>query len=110
MLGLFLLGPVPSNQLFIAIGISRVPLIPRLTVFATGRSLGYFFWIVAAGTAATSLSGVLRPGFGSAASIVVQVVGLVILVAVMQIDWSRIIRERRAKLPTPTSPDSMSSN
>src|SRR5680860_1016276 len=110
MLGLFLLGPVPSNQLFIAIGISRVPLIPRLTVFATGRSLGYFFWIVAAGTAATSLSGVLRPGFGSAASIVVQVVGLVILVAVMQIDWSRIIRERRAKLPTQTSPASMSSN
>ena len=30
VLGLFLLGPVPSNQLFIAIGVSRVPLIPPL--------------------------------------------------------------------------------
>ena len=102
VLGLFLLGPVPSNHLFIAIGISRVALLPPLVVFAIGRGIGYAVWITAANLAATSLDDVLRPGMGSTASIAAQITGIVILIAVMQVDWSRILHIRN---PHPASGD-----
>jgi len=100
-LGLFLLGPVPSNHLFIAIGVSRVPLLPPLAVFAIGRCIGYALWITAADVAANSLDDVLRPGLGGTASIVAQIVGIVILIAVMQVDWSRFLHTRRGDRPAP---------
>jgi membrane protein YqaA with SNARE-associated domain len=93
-LALFFLGPVPSNQVFIALGIARVRLAPAIAVFAVTRGAGYAFWIMSATSVASSLSEVLRPGLGSAASVIAQVVGLGILFAVMQVDWPRIVQER----------------
>jgi len=101
VLGLFLLGPVPSNHLFIAIGVSNVPIVPPLAVFAIGRGIGYALWISLADVAANSLTDVLQPGLGSTASIVAQIAGMVILVAVMQVDWSRILHAPRGGHPSP---------
>ncbi|HVL25188.1 MAG TPA: hypothetical protein VM450_13955, partial [Thermomicrobiales bacterium] len=74
-LGVFALGPVPSEQLFIAVGIAKARLLPVLAVFGAGRLLAYTFWVSAADTAATSLEDVLTPRFGGGVALAAQVLG-----------------------------------
>ena len=95
--GLFLLGPLPSNQMFIAIGIARIPLLAPLAVFMVSRFVGYVFWITTAGAVSSTLSDAVKPSFGGTASIIAQIAGLLVLVAVMQIDWRRFLQRRRSR-------------
>ena len=88
-LGLFALGPIPSNHLFIAAGLARAPLGPILLVFGVARGLSYLVWVSAASVAATSLRDVLTPRFGNGAAIAVQLVGFALLIALMQVDWRK---------------------
>ena len=90
-LALFALGPVPSNQLFVAAGIARAPLAPILIVFAVARFVSYLIWINVAETAATSLEEVVTPRFGAEAATLAQIVGFLLLIAAMQLDWSRLL-------------------
>jgi membrane protein YqaA with SNARE-associated domain len=91
-LALFALGPVPSNQLFVAAGIARAPLAPILAVFAVARFVSYVVWITVADTAAVSLADVVTPRFGAEVATIVQIAGFLLLIVVMQLDWSRILR------------------
>lgn len=91
-LALFALGPVPSNQLFVAAGISGAPLLPILAVFALARFVSYIVWITIAGTAAASLTEVIAPRFGAQAAVLAQIVGFLVLVIIMQLDWRRILK------------------
>lgn len=94
-LALFALGPVPSNQLFVAAGIARAPLAPILAVFAAARFLSYVVWITIAEKAAASLTELLTPRLGTEVATIVQIAGFVILIAIMQVDWTRLLRRRR---------------
>lgn len=87
-LGLFALGPVPSNHLFIAAGLANTPLAPVLAVFASARFFSYVFWITVGTTAAQSLRDVISPRLGNGVAIVMQLVGFVVLILVMQVDWA----------------------
>jgi membrane protein YqaA with SNARE-associated domain len=91
-LALFALGPVPSNQLFIAAGIARAPLAPILAVFAVARFASYVVWITVADTAVANLAEVVSPRFGAEAATIVQVAAFLALIGVMQLDWRRIFR------------------
>jgi len=91
----FLLGPFPSEQLFIAMGIAQTPLVVPLLVFLCIRLIGYLVWVSTANVVAMSLQDVLRPGPGSTLGIVIQVVSLLLLFAAMQIDWAKWFRERK---------------
>lgn len=88
-LGLFALGPIPSNHLFIAAGLARAPLGPILLVFGVARCLSYLVWVSATGVAATSLTTAIAPRIGSGAAIAVQLVGFAALIGLMQIDWRK---------------------
>lgn len=57
LLFLFVLGPVPSNGLFIAAGLAKVPLLPLLVIFGLARFVSYPLWVEATSTAAKSLWG-----------------------------------------------------
>jgi membrane protein YqaA with SNARE-associated domain len=94
-LGLFALGPVPSNHLFIAAGLASAPLVPVLAVFAVARFVSYAIWVTAAATAAQSLRDVLGPRLGGGLAIAVQLAGFVALIAVMQVDWATRLRRWR---------------
>ena len=94
-LGLFALGPVPSNHLFIAAGLASVPLAPVLSVFAVARFVSYTIWVTAAATAARSLGDVLGPRFDSGLAIALQVAGFVVLIGIMQVDWATRLRRWR---------------
>jgi membrane protein YqaA with SNARE-associated domain len=103
-LGVFTLNPVPSNHLFIAAGIARAPMLPILTVFFFGRFVSYLVWIAVADVAFNSLSDVLGASTGIWA-VVIQIVGFIILILVMRIDWSKWLQRLHLDTSAPRQPD-----
>ena len=101
-LALFAIGPIPTNHLFIAAGIARVSLPPILLVFGLASLVSYIIRV--ADTATRSLGSLLTLSLGSGAAIVAQVLGFVVLIAVMRTDWSRIIRRWAPKNLTGSPP------
>jgi membrane protein YqaA with SNARE-associated domain len=95
-LALFALGPVPSNQLFIAAGLARAPLLPLLVVFGIARCISYVLWVSAANLADQSLREVLGSRVGGWGVIAIQLVGFAIIVMAMQIDWRRVLKKWRS--------------
>ena len=102
-LGLFALGPVPSNHLFIAAGLAKAPLRPVLTVFAVARFFSYVIWITATAMAAQSLRQVLGPNLSGGLAVAIQIVGLILLVAIMQVDWANVLRRWQVTSPSPAT-------
>jgi hypothetical protein len=88
----FVLGPVPSEVLFVAVGIARAPLAPVLAIFLAGRLVGYMAWISAASAMSASLTDVLQPRVGSASAIAGQIVAYGLLVVAMRIDWNPLLQ------------------
>jgi membrane protein YqaA with SNARE-associated domain len=101
-LGLFALGPVPSNHLFIAAGLAHAPLAPILAVFAVARFISYLIWVNVASTAARSIEEAIGPRLGSGVAIAIQVAGFLLLMLVMQIDWTQRLRDWKIAVPSST--------
>jgi len=99
-LGLFALGPVPSNHLFIAAGLAKAPLAPVLTVFAIARFVSYVIWVTAAATAAQSLGQVLGPRLGGGLAVAIQIVGFAVLIVIMHVDWATVLRRWNQPQPS----------
>jgi hypothetical protein len=101
-LGLFALGPVPSNHLFIAAGLSDAPLAPMLFIFAGARFISYLIWVSTATVAAASLQDVVSPHLGGAIGLAAQIVGFIVLILVMQVDWANRLQQWNATLAQST--------
>lgn len=98
-LGLFLLSPLPSAQLFVAAGLLRVALLPLTAAFLAGRLLTYSLYVGAASAAKASLGSAFASAFTSPWAIALQVVMLGGLVALMRVDWAALIERRRSRRP-----------
>ena len=94
-LGLFALSPVPSAQLFVAAGLLTVPLVPLTAAFFAGRLVSYSLYVGAASAAKDSLGEVFDDAFGSPWAIGLQLVMLAGLVALLRVDWARLLARRR---------------
>jgi membrane protein YqaA with SNARE-associated domain len=81
LLALFAAGPIPTNHLFIAAGIARIPLPPVLAVFGVTRFFSYIFWVAGVETAAHSLRDVITPSLGNGAALAV----------LLRLDWPRLL-------------------
>jgi uncharacterized membrane protein YdjX (TVP38/TMEM64 family) len=99
-LGLFLLSPVPSAQLFVAAGLVRAPLRPLVAAFLAGRLVSYSIYVGAASAAEDTIGSVVDKAFGSPLGIALQVAMLALLVALYRMDWAALI-SRRASRPAP---------
>lgn len=93
-LALFALGPVPSNDLFVAAGLARAPLAPILVVFASARFASYVLWASAANVADQSLREAFGSRVASWGAIALQIAGLALIVLLMRIDWRRLLQGR----------------
>ena len=93
-LGLFALSPVPSAQLFVAAGLLTVPLLPLTAAFFAGRLVSYSLYVAAASAARDSLGDVLVDVLGSPWGIALQVAMLAGLVALLRVDWVKLLRRR----------------
>lgn len=94
-LGLFALSPVPSAQLFEAVGLAGVRLLPFTLAFFAGRLVSYSIY---AGSAkalqASSVGEVFRQSVSGPVAIAVQVVLLAGLVALARIDWEKVLHPK----------------
>lgn len=87
-LGLFVLSPLPSAQLFVAAGLLTVPLVPLTAAFFAGRVVSYALYVGGATLAAASLRDVFALSFSSPTGIALQLVLVVALVALVRVDWA----------------------
>jgi uncharacterized membrane protein YdjX (TVP38/TMEM64 family) len=101
-LGLFLLSPLPSAQLFVAAGLIAVPLRPLAAAFFAGRLVSYSVYLGLGRAADARFGDVFESAFRSPYGIALQVAMLVALVLLMRIDWVGIV-SRRARSDHPAT-------
>jgi uncharacterized membrane protein YdjX (TVP38/TMEM64 family) len=91
-LGLFALSPVPSAQLFAAIGLAGVRILPFTAAFFAGRLVSYSIY---AGSAHVleeyTLGDAFMETLTSPLGIALQVVMLAGLVALAKVNWAKIL-------------------
>jgi uncharacterized membrane protein YdjX (TVP38/TMEM64 family) len=89
-LGLFALSPLPSGQLFMAVGLARIPLLGFTAAFFAGRIVSYTLYAYGAQTIRKSDMGeIFAESFTSVWGIALQIVMLAGLVALTRIDWAK---------------------
>jgi hypothetical protein len=93
-LALFALSPVPSGQLFATAGLLGVRLVPLTAAFFAGRVVSYSLYVAGASLARDSLGSVLSRPFASPVAVAVQIALLAGLVALVRIDWTRVLGAR----------------
>jgi hypothetical protein len=96
-LGLFALSPLPSAQLFVGAGLLGVSLLPLTAAFFAGRLVSYSIYVGAASAARHSLGSIFGKAFASPWGIALQVLMLAALVALVRVDWAKVIARRTRK-------------
>ena len=91
-LGLFAVSPLPSAQLFVAAGLVNAPLPSLTAAFFAGRLVSYSLYVGAATAAAASLGSLVSDSLTSPLGIALQLLMLGGLVALMRVDWARVLR------------------
>jgi hypothetical protein len=98
---LFAVSPLPSAQLFVGAGLLTVPLVPLTAAFFCGRIVSYTLYVGAATAASESLGAIIGDAFTSPVGIALQLLMLAGLVAILRVDWVRILGSREGStLPT----------
>jgi hypothetical protein len=100
--GIFLFyafSPLPSNQLFIAYGLTGLGLKLIAVPFFLGRLVSYSFWIFTASEVSERLAveSLTTRRFFGAYFVVVQILTLAMVFVFTRIDWSAFVRERRLR-------------
>lgn len=87
-LGLFALSPLPSGQLFLAAGLTRVPLLAFTAAFFCGRIVSYSVYGLSARSLRDSaLGATLRASLADPVWIALQVGALALVAVLVQVDW-----------------------
>ncbi len=96
-LGVFLLSPLPSSQLFLGAGLLDVPLPPLAAAFFVGRLASYTIYVHGAAWARENFGDVLLEQFRSPLGITLQLLSLVALGALLTVDWRAVLARRRQR-------------
>ena len=104
---LYAFSPLPSNYLFLAYGLTTLPLVRLVVPFFVGRFVSYSFWTM--GAAAVSrkleLEGTDTLAYFSIYFVLTQLALLALVYAFARLDWPRLLRERKLRwLPRPQRP------
>ncbi len=90
--GLFLLSPLPSAQLFEAAGLIGARLLPLTLAFAAGRLVTYSLYVGGADAAGgTDLGRIVKDNLTSPLGVGLQVLLLVGVYVLTRIDWRRFL-------------------
>ena len=99
-LALFVISPLPSAQLFMAVGLARVPLLGFTAAFFTGRLFTYsFYGWTARKVRESDIGEVMFANLTSPWGIALQVAMLGLLVALVSIDWGRWLKVEHRREP-----------
>ena len=93
----YALSPLPSNYLFIAYGLSGLPLRVIAAAFFIGRAMTYAIWAHLGRFASTRLDveSQLEGTYLGGYFVVTQLVLLAFVFVLMKLDWSTLVNERR---------------
>jgi uncharacterized membrane protein YdjX (TVP38/TMEM64 family) len=98
-LGLFVISPLPSAQLFEAAGLMGVPLIPLTLAFFSGRIVTYNFYVFGATELkAHGIGELITKAFTSIWAILFQLVMITAVVLLTRVNWKKFL---------PTKPNSL---
>jgi hypothetical protein len=95
--GLFLVSPLPSAQLWEGAGLLKLPLLPLATAFVCGRIFTFSLYLSVAHVAERSLQALLTNQLTSPVAIAMNVVLVLALLAVGRINWIEVLDHRRTK-------------
>jgi membrane protein DedA with SNARE-associated domain len=98
--GLFLFyafTPLPSNFLFIAYGLTTMPLIRLTAPFLIGRFVSYSFWTMSSTAVSRKLEleDTDAMAYFSVYFVLTQLALLALVYAFTRVDWNLLLRERR---------------
>ncbi|MPV65182.1 hypothetical protein [Burkholderia sp. BE17] len=93
----YALSPLPSNYLFIAYGLSGLPLKIIAAAFFIGRTMTYAIWALLGRFASTRLDveSQLEGTYLGGYFVVTQLVLLGLVFALMKLNWRALVNERR---------------
>jgi hypothetical protein len=89
---LYVLTPLPTNNLFIAAGMVGVNLVWVLSGFWAGRILADTFWVWTTSRVFHSLGSVFETSFGGPLAIALQMLSLLSVLLLYQLPWARWLR------------------
>ncbi|MBI3379162.1 hypothetical protein HY029_00205 [Candidatus Gottesmanbacteria bacterium] len=84
--------PISSNQMFVAAGLSGLPIRLIAFSFLIGRLISYTFWITASHRIVDSLETAFSSHYSNAGALVGQVLGFVVIVLLGKINWKKYLK------------------
>ncbi len=87
------LSPLPTNNLFIAAGMTGVNMTAVVTGFVAARVLANTFWVWTTHKAFENLGELFRGVFSGPAGIAIEVAGVVSIVLLFKVPWARWLRQ-----------------
>ena len=84
-------GPIPSNQLFIAAGLMRMPLGRIVAAFLAGRLVSYPLWIGVARVGARRFDELFTGHLLNVTALAIDLALVGLLVLFTRIDWMRVM-------------------
>jgi membrane protein YqaA with SNARE-associated domain len=100
---LFALGPVPSNAVFLAAGLTGIRLVPVVAGFFVGRAISYTVLDLLSQKAAGDFKNIFLGGLTDPKTIIVDLAMLGAVVAFAFVDWPKLLH-----LPDPEGEDASS--
>jgi hypothetical protein len=100
-LGLFALFPIPSGQLFTGAGLMEVRLLPLTAAFFAGRLVSYTIYVTGASAIKETFGDALLESLTTPIGIALQVAALAALIALVRLDWARILDRKTDSQPVP---------
>ena len=85
-------GPIPSNQLFIAAGLTRMSLSRIALAFLAGRLVSYPLWIGVAHVAIDRFDDLFTSRLTDLPALLIELALIGLLVAFTRVDWEGVIR------------------
>lgn len=96
---LYSVSPLPSNVLFVAVGVGRFSILPAAAVFFACRAVSDTFWTWAFTSAGEEAIDALLRDWLSWQSVALQVASLLAVVALFRLPWARWLGTPEDKLP-----------
>ena len=84
--------PVSSNDVYIIAGLSDISLKVIALSFFIGRLISYSFWISASYHFSTQLTSIFTTHLTRTNTIIFELIGVLLIVAVGKINWRKILR------------------
>jgi len=96
----YALAPLPSNQLFLAYGLTDLPLAMIAAPFFIGRFLSYVFWVftVSKITLHITASAFARGAFMGTYYVLIQIITLAVVWLFAKIDWEKLFKDKKLAL------------